>query len=86
MQSNTSKGPSRLAPILAAAGTVTVVLVVVGTVLWAFLASGGADTMAVGIMILYAAGGVAVIGGVVAAMVQRLREIRRGEEADAKKY
>ena len=36
--------------------------------------------------ILYAAGGVAVIGGVVAAMVQRLREIRRGEEADAKKY
>ena len=42
--------------------------------------------MAVGIMILYAAGSVAVIGGVVAAMVQRLREIRRGEEADAKKY
>ena len=75
-----------MAPILAAAGTVTVVLVLVGTVLWAVLASGGADTMAVGIMILYAAGGVAVIGGVVAAMVQRLREIRRGEEADAKKY
>ena len=30
--------------------------------------------------------GLAVGGGVLAALIQRLREIKRGEEEDAKKY
>ena len=58
----------------------------VGTMLWAFLSAGGADTIAVGVMALYGVVGLAVVGGVLAALIQRLREIKRGEEEDAKKY
>ena len=77
---------SRLAPVLAAAGVTAVVLIFVGTLLWAFFAAGGGETFAVGIMVLYALGGIAVIGGIIAAMVQRLREIDGGEADEAKKY
>ena len=86
MRSGSDKRRGRLAPVLAALGTTVVVLVFVGSVVWAFLASGGADTIAVGIMALYALAGIAVIAGVLAAMVQRLRELKRGEEEDARQY
>ena len=67
-------------------GTILVVFILVGTMLWAFLSAGGADTIAVGVMALYGVVGLAVVGGVLAALIQRLREIKRGEEEDAKKY
>ncbi len=86
MRSNTEKRPGRLAPVLAALATVAVVLIFVGTLLWTFLAAGGMDTIGVGIMAVYVLIGLAVIGGVLAAMVQRLREIAGGEEEDARKY
>ena len=63
MRSGSDKRKGRLAPVLAALGTTVVVLVFVGSVVWAFLASGGADTIAVGIMALYALAGIAVIAG-----------------------
>ena len=85
-RSNTEKRPGRLAPVLAALATVAVVLIFVGTLLWTFLAAGGMDTIGVGIMAVYVLIGLAVIGGVLAAMVQRLREIAGGEEEDARKY
>lgn len=50
MRSNTDRKPSRLAPVLAALGTILVVFILVGTMLWAFLSAGGADTIAVGVM------------------------------------
>ena len=86
MRSNSDKTPGRLAPVLAALATVAVVLIFVGTLLWTFLAAGGMDTIGVGIMAVYVLIGLAVIGGVLAAMVQRLREIAGGEEEDARKY
>ena len=86
MRSNTEKRPARRAPVLAALATVAVVVIFVGTLLWTFLAAGGMDTIGVGIMAVYVLIGLAVIGGVLAAMVQRLREIAGGEEEDAKKY
>ena len=76
----------RLAPVLAAVGVTAVVFVFVGTLLWAFLAAGGADTFVIGIIAIYVLAGVAVVAGVIAAMVQRLREIDKGEEEDAKRY
>ena len=75
MRSNTDRKPSRLAPVLAALGTILVVFILVGTMLWAFLSAGGADTIAVGVMALYGVVGLAVVGGVLAALIQRLREI-----------
>ena len=86
MRSNTEKRRDCLAPVLAALATVAVVLIFVGTLLWTFLAAGGMDTIGVGIMAVYVLIGLAVIGGVLAAMVQRLREIAGGEEEDARKY
>ena len=86
MRSNTEQRRRRLAPVLAALATVAVVLIFVGTLLWTFLAAGGMDTIGVGIMAVYVLIGLAVIGGVLAAMVQRLREIAGGEEEDARKY
>ena len=53
MRSNTDRKPSRLAPVLAALGTILVVFILVGTMLWAFLSAGGADTIAVGVMALF---------------------------------
>lgn len=41
-----------------------VVFILVGTMLWAFLSAGGADTIAVGVMALYGVVGLAVVGGV----------------------
>ena len=79
-------GAWKLAPVLAALGTILVVFILVGTMLWAFLSAGGADTIAVGVMVLYGVVGLAVVGGVLAALIQRLREIKRGEEEDAKEY
>ena len=42
--------------------------------------------VAIGILVLYAGFILAVIVGVLLALRQRLREIERGEEEDAKKY
>ena len=39
-----------------------------------------------GFMALYVLAGAAVIGGVIAATIQRLHEISGGEEEDAKRY
>ena len=86
MPSGSERRKGRLAPVLAALGATVGVLEFVGAVVWAFLASGGADTIAVGIMTLYVLAGIAVIAGVLAAMVQRLRELKRGEEEDARQY
>lgn len=80
MRSNTDRKPSRLAPVLAALGTILVVFILVGTMLWAFLSAGRADTIAVGVMALYGVVGLAVVGGVLAALIQRLREIKRGRK------
>ena len=85
MRSNTDRKPSRLAPVLAALGTILVVFILVGTMLWAFLSAGGADTIAVGVMALYGVVGLVNVFQQ-AALIQRLREIKRGEEEDAKKY
>ena len=70
-------------------GTVTslaVVLLIVGSILLAFLAMGGANAFALGFVALYVLAGAAVIGGVIAATIQRLHEISGGEEEDAKRY
>ena len=47
---------------------------------------GGTSAFALGFVALYVLAGAAVIGGVIAATIQRLREISRGEEEDAKRY
>ena len=57
-----------------------------GALLLPLLDVGSGDGGAVVILILYALVLLAVIVGVVIALIQRLREIERGEEEDARKY
>ncbi len=73
------KRPSRITPVFVA-------VCVMGSILLAFLAMGGANAFALGFMALYVLAGAAVIGGVIAATIQRLHEISGGEEEDAKRY
>lgn len=71
--------------IVAALGTVVVALLFFGSLLWVMLEEEPIPAV-IGIMAVYAILGIAIIIGVLCAMVQRLREIRGGEEEDAKKY
>lgn len=80
-KSTKSRGPV----IVAALGTVVVALLFFGSLLWVMLEEEPIPAV-IGIMAVYAILGIAIIVGVLCAMVQRLREIRGGEEEDAKKY
>ena len=82
------KRPSRITPVFVAICVIAVVFLIVGSILLAFLAMGGANAFALGFMALYVLAGAAVIGGggVIAATIQRLHEISGGEEEDAKRY
>ena len=85
MRDNSEKRRKKVAPLLCA----VVVVVFLGLFLGALLPLldvGSGDGGAVVILILYALVLLAVIVGVVIALIQRLREIERGEEEDARKY
>lgn len=75
----------RSAAIVTALGTVAVVLLFFGSLLWVMLEEEPIPAI-VGIMIVYAVLALAIVVGVLRAMVQRLREIQGGEEDDARKY
>lgn len=85
MRGNTDQRRGALGAVIAAAGTALVVVLFIGSLLWVMLEEGPVPA-AVGIMIVYGLFGAAVVIGVFAAMFQRLREIRKGEEENARKY
>ena len=58
-----------------------------GAVLVLFLAAMGTGIAAVGIVaLIYGLAGIALIVGIIAAAAQRIQELERGEEEDAKRY
>ena len=85
MPNKTTRSSGAMGAVLAATGTALVVILFIGSLLWAMLQD-GAVPAAVGIMIVYGVFGVAGVIGVFAALFQRLREIRKGEEDEARKY
>lgn len=84
MRKNT-RSSGRTAAIVAALGTTAVVLLFFGSLLWVMLEEEPIPAV-IGIMVVYAILGIAIVAGVLRAMVQRLREIKGGEEEDARKY
>ena len=66
----------RLAPVLAAVGVTAVVFVFVGTLLWAFLAAGGADTFVIGIIAIYVAA--CFLGGFLEGKMMKTRKFLWG--------
>lgn len=71
--------------IVAALGTVVVALLFFGSLLWVMLEEEPIPAV-IGIMVVYGLLAVAIVVGVLYAMVQRLREIQGGEEDEARKY
>ena len=84
MQNNT-KPNRRTGAIAAALGTALVVILFFGSLLWVMVEEDPLPAV-IGIMAVYALLAVAIVAGVLCAMVQRLREIEGGEEEDARKY
>ena len=72
--------------IISAVVIIAVLAVFVGLILFPLFHEVGGVFFAVVILMLYAAGVIATIVGVIAALVQRLDEIESGEEEEAKKY
>lgn len=83
MQGNTEK---KKGAVIAAIVIIAIVLIFVGGLAMLLLGLGEEDRFADGIAWLYIAGGGAVVIGVLIALKQRLGELRRGEEEEAKKY
>lgn len=84
MQKNTK--PSGWWPvILIGVGTALVTVLFFGSLLWLMLEESPLPAVA-GMALVYGLLALAVVVGVLFAMVQRLRELRRGEEQEAKKY
>lgn len=84
MPGNTDQKRKRTGAVLSALVVILFLVILLGVMGFALLAPEGAVEL--WILGLYAVIILAVIAGVAAALVQRLRELRRGEEEDAKKY
>lgn len=84
----TTKGHGLLAGVLVTVGVVALMLLLTATLLAGYfgLGAGGGDGLVIGIVVVYALVFLAIAAGVVAALVQRWREVRGGEEDEAKKY
>ena len=85
MRNNTSRRARARGAVIAATVVALAVVLYVGSLLWVMLKE-GAVPAAVGIMVVYGLLGAAVVIGVFVALRQRLREIKGGEEDEARKY
>lgn len=86
MPNNSDRRRKKIAPLLCAGGAILVLGVYLGALLLPLLAEVSGYFLAAAFLVLYALVVLAMIGGVITALVQRLREIERGEEEDARKY
>lgn len=86
MQNGTDKRKKKLAPVVVAVGIIAFLILYVGApvvVLWSY----GAEALPVLAMLApMVLAGTAVVLGIVTVLFQRLREIDKGEEDEAKKY
>lgn len=83
---NATKNRKKIAPVICAAIVIAILLVYLGIFLFPVLGEELGGGIAIIVLIIFAASLLAVIGGVVLALRQRLKEIEGGEEEDAKQY
>ena len=72
--------------VISAVVIISILAVFVGFILFPLVSEMGGVFFAMMLLMLYIAGILAVIFGVIAALKQRLEEIEGGEEEEAKKY
>lgn len=81
-----TKNKKHIGAILCAVVVIGVLLVYLAVFLFPVLGAEVGDGFAVAVLVMGMLGVLSVIGGVLAALAQRLKEIKGGEEEDAKKY
>lgn len=81
-----NKEDKKRGAVISAVIIITMLAVFVGFILFPLISEMGGVFFAVMLLMLYIAGILAVIFGVIAALKQRLEEIEGGEEEEAKKY
>lgn len=86
MRNGTDKKSVKTGAILSAAVVIGILCIYLAVFLYPLLQGACGDTIAAIIMAVYALMIIAVMAGVIHALVLRLREIEGGEEADAKQY
>ena len=86
MVRDNTRGSKRAAPIACALVAVVLLALVLAVLVVPLVGASYGDRVALVVLGVYALVVLAVIGGVLAALFQRLREIRGGEEEDAKQY
>ena len=72
--------------VISAVIIISILAVFVGFILFPLISEMGGMLFAVILLMLYVAGILAVIFGVIAALKERLKEIESGEEEEARKY
>ena len=81
-----NKEEKKRGAVISAVIIITMLAVFVGCILFPLISEMGGVFFAVMLLMLYIAGILAVIFGIIAALKQRLEEIESGEEEEAKKY
>ena len=81
-----NKEDKKRGAVISAVIIIVVLAVFVGFILFPLISEMGGVFFAVMLLMLYIAGILAVIFGILAALKQRLDEIESGEEEEAKKY
>ena len=81
-----NKEDKKRGAVISAVIIITMLAVFVGFILFPLISEMGGVFFAVMLLMLYIAGILAVIFGIIAALKQRLEEIEGGEEEEAKKY
>ena len=86
MRQNNNKTRKAAGALVCAAVIIGLLSVFLAVMIFPLLTVGVGETAAVGIIIFYSIIILAVIIGIIAALISRLREINGGEEEEAKKY
>lgn len=86
MRQENKKSRKAAGAFLCAAVIIGLLSVFLAVMIFPILTVGVGETAAVGIIIFYGIIIIAVIIGIIAALISRLREINGGEEEEAKKY
>lgn len=81
-----NKEDKKRGAVISAVVIISILAVFVGFILFPLISEMGGMLFAVILLMLYVAGILAVIFGVIAALKERLKEIESGEEEEAKKY
>ena len=81
-----NKEDKKRGAVISAVIIISMLAVFVGFILFPLISEMGGVFFAVMLLMLYIAGILAVIFGILAALKQRLEEIEGGEEEEAKKY